>query len=87
MFDGESFLKAGWIHSLKLHQFSKGDSSQFLILGKVIVFVFSVIRCIKIFLTFQVKHSQRMSASSLSPWVIIENSGVVVAAHCTCMAG
>ena len=39
MFDGEIFLKAGWIrvHSLKLHQFSKGDSSQFLILGKVIV--------------------------------------------------
>ena len=49
--------------------------------------MFSVIHCIKIFLTFQVKHSQRMSASSLSPWVIIENSGVVVAAHCTCMAG
>ena len=35
MFDGESFLKAGWIHGLKLHQFSKGDISQFLILGKV----------------------------------------------------
>ena len=49
--------------------------------------MFSVIHCIKVFLNFQVKHSQRMSASSLSPWVIIENSGIVVAAHGTCMAG
>ena len=86
MFDGESFLKAGWIHGLKLHQFSKGDSSQFLILGKVIVISFSAICLIKSS-NFQVKHSQRMSGSSLSPWVVIENTGAIVAAHCTCMAG
>ena len=35
----------------------------------------------------QVKHSQRMSATPLLPWFVAENSGEIVAAHCTCMAG
>ena len=39
-------FKAGWIHGLKLLQFSKGDSSQFLMLGKVIVILFIAIFCI-----------------------------------------
>jgi len=39
MFDGESFLKAGWMHGMKLHQFSKAQNTQFLIFGKVIISV------------------------------------------------
>ena len=33
------------------------------------------------------KHSQRISATPLLPWVIVEKQGTIVAAHCTCMAG
>ena len=35
----------------------------------------------------KVKHSQRMSESSLRPWLVIENDGSVKCGHCTCMAG
>jgi hypothetical protein len=35
---------------------------------------------------FQVKHSQRINAPPLLPWVILDDDGVA-AAHCTCMAG
>ena len=34
-----------------------------------------------------VKHSQKLSAPSLKPWIALEKSGTVVCAHCTCMAG
>ena len=34
-----------------------------------------------------VKHSQKLSAPSLKPWIALERSGTVVCAHCTCMAG
>ena len=34
-----------------------------------------------------VKHSQRLSVSSLHPWVAVEPNGIVLCAHCTCMAG
>lgn len=34
-----------------------------------------------------VKHSQKLSAPPLNPWIALEQSGVVVCAHCTCMAG
>ena len=35
----------------------------------------------------EVKHSQRLSVSSLHPWVAVEPNGIVLCAHCTCMAG
>ena len=35
----------------------------------------------------QVKHSQRISATPLKPWVSVEKVGTVLCAHCTCMAG
>ena len=34
-----------------------------------------------------VKHSQSLSLPPLKPWVAINQSGVVVCAHCNCMAG
>ena len=37
--------------------------------------------------TALVKHSQSLSLPSLKPWVAIDQSGIVVCAHCTCMAG
>ena len=35
----------------------------------------------------QVLHSQRMSEKALTPWLIIQPDGKVLAAHCDCMAG
>ena len=34
-----------------------------------------------------VKHSQRISAAPLKPWIAVEKVGTVLCAHCTCMAG
>ena len=34
-----------------------------------------------------VRHSQRITATPLKPWVAVEQSGPVVCAHCDCMAG
>ena len=35
----------------------------------------------------RVKHSQKLSAPFLHQWIALEQSGVVICAHCTCMAG
>ena len=35
----------------------------------------------------KVKHSQRVSAIPLQPWIACEKEGLVVCAHCNCMAG
>ena len=34
-----------------------------------------------------VRHSQRLSATPLRPWVAVEKIGSVLCAHCNCMAG
>ncbi|XP_065903361.1 uncharacterized protein [Dysidea avara] len=68
MLDGESFLRAGWVHGLKLHSYSGPQQNRFLIKGKVM-------------------HSQRTSGTPLIPWVVLEEDGEILAAHCNCMAG
>ena len=35
----------------------------------------------------KVKHSQPLSAPALQPWVAVEKNGLIICAHCTCMAG
>lgn len=37
--------------------------------------------------TIQVNHSQRMSEKPLTPWVVSEEDGRILAAHYDCMAG
>ena len=37
--------------------------------------------------TALVKHSQSLSLPSLKAWVAIDQSGIVVCAHCSCVAG
>ena len=36
--------------------------------------------------SLQVKHSQRMNDTPLSPWILVEKSGNVLVAHCNCIA-
>jgi len=40
-----------------------------------------------ILLLFQVRHSQTFSATPAHCWIISEQNGTVVSAHCTCKAG
>ena len=35
MLDSDGFVKAGWVHDLRLHQFSSADGVKFVIKGKV----------------------------------------------------
>ena len=52
------------------------------------VSVVSLASCPGTFLALaQVKHSQRISASPLKPWIAVEKVGTVLCAHCTCKAG
>ena len=37
--------------------------------------------------TARVKHSQKLSATPVKPWVAVERVGTVLCCHCTCMAG
>jgi len=36
MLDGQRFLKAGWVHALKLHVFTGKSKERYLIMGKVV---------------------------------------------------
>ncbi|XP_035981353.1 uncharacterized protein LOC118556891 [Fundulus heteroclitus] len=43
--------------------------------------------CTNTVVTAKVMHSQRLREAPLNPWAIIESSGAISSAHCTCMAG
>ena len=38
-------------------------------------------------ITVSVRHSQKLSVHPAKPWVAVKQSGTVVCAHCSCMAG
>ena len=40
-----------------------------------------------VLMTARVRHSQRISATPVKPWVAAEEGGTIICAHCTCMAG
>ena len=84
MLDGSNFMRFSWVNNLKLHQFKVSDGWNFLIMGKV---SHKCRQTTDVIINQKVKHSQRMSANSLLPWVIVTQQGQVLAAHCTCMAG
>jgi hypothetical protein len=70
MLDSEGFVKAG-------------SGVHDLLLHK---FFSGLDSTVKFLVKGKVKHSQRISATPLIPWAILENESVL-AAHCTCMAG
>ncbi|XP_038128927.1 uncharacterized protein LOC119775105 [Cyprinodon tularosa] len=43
--------------------------------------------CNNTVVTAKVMHSQRLNDTPLKPWAIIDRSGAISSAHCTCMAG
>ena len=36
MLDSDGFVRAGWVHDLRLHQFSTSNDVKFVVKGKVI---------------------------------------------------
>lgn len=54
--------------------------------GNIIVFAIKT-RPTKFLLMGSVKHSQRLSAPPLKAWVAMKQTGEILCAHCTCMAG
>ena len=42
MLDGGSFMRAGWVHDLKLHPFtsSGGNTRKFVVMGKVRIYIY-----------------------------------------------
>lgn len=40
-----------------------------------------------VILTARVHHSQRLNDPQLKPWVMVKTNGIIVGAHCNCMAG
>ncbi|XP_033996071.1 uncharacterized protein LOC117490432 isoform X1 [Trematomus bernacchii] len=38
-------------------------------------------------ITAKVNHSQALNSKPTSPWIVVQEDGTVVMAHCTCMAG
>ena len=46
MLDGGSFLNAGWVHNLKLHQFSSDGDVRSSIMGKVYCTIMQMDGCI-----------------------------------------
>ena len=93
MLDSEGFVRAGWVHDLVLHKFSTtGNVMKFVVKGKVYskniymaIQTHVLLPCFKIIL--QIKHSQCMAETPLLPWVILEQDGGILAAHCTCITG
>ena len=89
MLDG---LRTGWVHGLKLHNHTGTQQKRFLIKGKVsyIMDPHTIMHFICIFnnlFIYKLCNSQRTSATPLIPWVVTEEDGEVLAAHCNCMAG
>ena len=77
-------MRAGWVHQLKLYPFSIREGERFIAIGKVCTVQLDFVQQVS---NLQVKHSQQTSATFLLPWIAVQKSGKILAAHCTCMAG
>jgi len=50
--------------------------------------VIRILTCSNAYLiTARVKHSQKLSVIPVKAWVAVEQSGIIICAHCDCMAG
>ena len=50
MLDGDSFIKAGWVHNLRLYQFSSADDLRFVVMGKVNVILYHKVKWMNVLL-------------------------------------
>ena len=74
----------------QLKAYKSMDGYNFFINGWVNNITVSVVKAARskvLLLMGSVKHSQRLSAPPLKAWVAIKQTGEILCAHCTCMAG
>ena len=50
MLDGDSFIKVGWVHNLRLYQFSSADDLRFVVMGKVNVILYHKVKWMNVLL-------------------------------------
>ena len=80
-------LTPGVTHE-QLKAYKSLDGYNFYVNGKVSNIIVTEIPGTKNYLyTALVKHSQTLSVPPLKVWVVVNDNGVVISAHCTCMAG
>ena len=87
MLDGDSFIKAGWILNLQLHQFVSSDKLKFVVMERYRAIIMDVINYRYVDLYRLSIPMQRIAAVPLLQWVIVEKTGEIGGANCTCMAG
>ena len=72
----------------QLKSYKSLDAYNFFVNGWIAnITVASVPRANSYLVRAKVRHSQKLSAPSLQPWVGVEKDGKVLCAHCTCKAG
>lgn len=78
-------FESGWIQNIG----SKSVSVGLLLNAHVIhlTFVYFQISMRYICCPLQVKHSQKLNLKPLHCWLVVDHNGIVLCAHCTCMAG
>ncbi|KAJ4944639.1 hypothetical protein JOQ06_013182 [Pogonophryne albipinna] len=75
-----------WIESLKA--FKSTDAYQYAVAGWVNdTKIWHVEKTHLHVITAKVNHSQAMNSKPTFPWIVVQEDGTVVMAHCTCMAG
>lgn len=76
-------MKSGWIHKIKTHHFTTASTNNknYVTMREL----FNEIPCLVLQCSYiyskQVKHSQRLSATPLFPWVIAAQKGDALFAH------
>lgn len=81
--DAYKWVIGGWVQEMGSYIVRQGS----IVVAKVNISIH--INNYNVYYIYQlkVKHSMRVKLPPLKPWVVIDKSGIVLCAHCTCMAG
>lgn len=71
----------------ELKAYKSLDGYKYLLAGWVGDIALHVVGSEAMVVTAKVRHSQSVTASPLQPWIAAKQNGIVICAHCTCMAG
>ena len=70
--EGYKYFVDGWVSKVLVYQIPDGNNRP----GVKVALLSACVR-----------HSRRLSASPLKPWIATEMLGAILCAHCTCMTG
>ena len=89
MLGGDSFVKAGWVHSLRAHSFKHSSASgdRWLVMGKVYNYYTWLYYDDDDNNVGKTLSKDDSNPTDTIPWVVCQENGEILCAHCTCMAG